>query len=174
MQPMVTGYTTSVTNSFTPLHSLHRKSRSYSTVYTINTSKPANLLHRRKASKVYTAIVRDLHLTHTHLGSRPFHQLPRPSPLQNLSLPCMPRTYKCPCFTLSQGCQPAKSMVPKTWRQGQPWRYTQLPNILLKNVIPRPQVFHRDARVGKLWRFIFSAWRFKIALGVDCSAIASD
>ena len=103
IQPMATGYTTSVTNSFTPLHSLHRKSRSYSTVYTINTSKPANLLHRRKASKVYTAIVRDLHLTHTHLGSRPFHQLPRPSPLQNLSLPCMPRTYKCPCFTLSRG-----------------------------------------------------------------------
>ncbi|CAI8041670.1 hypothetical protein GBAR_LOCUS23138, partial [Geodia barretti] len=28
--------------------------------------------------------------------------------------------------SLAQGCQPGKSLVPKTWRQGWPWRYTQL------------------------------------------------
>ena len=57
--------------------------------------RPANILHTRKASSievlctVCTATVRDLYLTHTHLGSRPFHQLPRPSPLQNLILPLL-------------------------------------------------------------------------------------
>ena len=59
---------------------------------TIDTGRPENLLHTRKASSI-SAIVRDLYLTHTHLGSRPFHQLPRPSPLQNLILLCMPPTW---------------------------------------------------------------------------------
>ena len=67
---------------------------------TINTGRQANQ-SSTSAKHLSTAIVRDLYLTHTHLGSRPFHQLPRPSPLQNPCLPCM-HAYLiiCPRFTL--------------------------------------------------------------------------
>ena len=51
--------------------------------------RPSNLLHTRKASSIEVQRW-DLYLTHTHLGSHPFHQLPQASPLQNLILPCIP------------------------------------------------------------------------------------
>ena len=66
---------------------LHRQSWSYSTVPSIQEADQQIFSTRAKhlASKyIY------LYLTHTHLG----HQLPRPSLLQNLILPCMPPTWK--------------------------------------------------------------------------------
>ena len=48
---------------------------------------------RAKHQHLSTAIVCDLYLMHTHLGSCQFRQLSRPSSLQNLSLPCMPPTW---------------------------------------------------------------------------------
>ena len=77
--------------------------------------------------------------------------------------------------SLAQGCQPGKSLVPKTWRQGWPWRYTQLLQFKQCNTM-----FARaQRRVGKLWRararrLIFSVWRFKIVLGTDFRATAPD
>ena len=79
-----------------------------------------------RAKHLSTAIVRDLYLTHTHLGSRPFHQLPRPSLLQNLIYHACPLLDNMSTFHAQSCC----GYREKRWTDGHMHTHTDRPTAI--------------------------------------------